>query len=222
VTSPEQRVSPEERIKELSRKSAIDPAAAERLLAAVRPEGRSSLSSGLSWNPFERWGAGRCIAGGVGSAILSALYAHRGVRFDGFLDVGVAPKDFGWHGVVIDQITLFPLGALVFWGVGRALGRMRLVDAVATVGLSRAPAVVMALPLALLGAAVRSGEDLSALGTVAVCVSIIGIALQMVLLFLGFRTATGLQAARLTLGFVGAVLGAELAGQLMLHFLSQP
>jgi hypothetical protein len=203
--------TPEERIRELAKQSAIDPAEAERLLAAVRPP---ALAPPRSKNPFERWSGERASLVGLAVSALAFGISLLGVRFDGVLDLHAA-KDVSFRTVLLDQILAFPVAALVFWLVARVAARhVRLVDVVGTVGLARGPGVLMAIPVALLDGNSGGHGRFTVSVMAAAFVARIGSGVQVYLLVVGFRTATGLRGARLTISFVTALFLAEVIAKI--------
>lgn len=201
-------VSPEDRIKALARKNAIGEADAARLLASVKPA--PVIARGL--DPFARFGAGTLAGVGLVTSLVAAAFTLGGTHFPGFLDIMATNGPLGLRAVAIEQLAAFPLGALVFWIAGRLLTpHVRVVDMLATVGFARVPAVVFALPVTLSGTSSLLGRGLA-------LVVLIGLALQIYLLVIGFRTATAAQGGRLAAGVVGAILAAEIAAKLLLTF----
>lgn len=202
-------VSPEDRIKALARKNAIGEADAARLLASVKP---SPAVTARGLDPFARFGAGTLAGVGLVTSLVAAAFTLGGTHFPGFLDIMATNGSLGLRAVAIEQLAAFPLGALVFWIAGRLLTpHVRVVDMLATVGFARVPAVVFALPVTLSGTSSLLGRGLA-------LVVLIGLALQIYLLVIGFRTATAAQGGRLAAGVVGAILAAEIAAKLLLTF----
>jgi hypothetical protein len=211
--------SAEERIKDLARKNAIDPAEAERLLAAIRPV---PVPSRRAWNPFERWSATvASIVGLLASLVGFAISTLLGFRYDGAFDLHASKAPVSTTTALVDQLVAFPVTALVFWGVGYIVTRkVRLIDVIGTVGLARTPLVLLSLPLALLAPRLSPpGATPSVLVYALILVAVIGTALQVSLLVFGYRTATGLRGPRLTLSFVGALIVAEIVTKLLLDLL---
>jgi hypothetical protein len=207
--------SPEERIRELARKSAIAPADAERLLAAVRTEPVAKAS----WNPYDRWSAERCIAIGVACAVVGIALSRLGFRYDGFLDQNYTRHGPSLFASVVDQLAAFPFGALVFWAAARIVARRaRFVDLLGVVGLARLPATVFSIPLAVIGPKNVAGDHMTVLGGVALVIAVVGLGLQITALVVGFRTSTGVAGARFTLSLLGALLVAELGSKVIVSF----
>jgi hypothetical protein len=215
--------SPEERIQELARKRAIAPAEAARLLAAVRPVGESlGAQRGRGLNPFDRLSASQgIVAGLVGCAAMLAM-SKLSIRTNGALDLHTGHAPVAISTAILDQLVAFPFAALLLWGAGRLLARhTRYVDMLATVGLSRVSVAIFGLPLALLGRATPEKAELSPLIFLTIVLALLDMGVQITILVLGFRTATGLRGPRLVLGVVGGLVAAELAGLVLLHALQR-
>lgn len=188
--------SPEERIKALAEKNAIGAVDAARLLASVKP---ATPVEDPGIDPFRRYDASVLAGAGVIASIAGASLARAGTHFPGFLDVMRAKEALGITHVAVEQIVAYPLGAVVFWLAGRIVTKKspRLIDMLATVGFARVPVVVLAVPVAL--------TNLVWL----VALVLLGLGLQVYLLVLGFRSATGAAGGRLAAGIIGAILVAE-------------
>jgi hypothetical protein len=211
--------SPEERIQELARRSTIDAADAERLLHAVRPE---PVRAGGLWNPFERWSAPKAALAGLLFALFIAGVGRFGVRTGGVMSVRQDFHPFPFTATLVDQVFAYPFAALVFWGAALVFARhARLIDILGVVGLARAPvAVGVALAAALSGHIDRGDTLKNPYLLASIAFVLIAAGFQIYLLVVGFRTATGLRGARLTIPFVGALIAAELLGQLLVTLVS--
>lgn len=195
--------TPEERIAELARKNAIAPADAAKLLAAVKT---TPVATG-SWNLLDRVGTPALLGIALVTSAFSLGLARIGVRFPGFIDMGHVDHPVAWSTALIDQLTVFPVSAAVFYCIGRLVSpRVRYVDMLVTVGPARLPLVLSILPIAL--------TDIPLLAVIA----LLGLALQITFLVLGFRTATGARGKSLVFGVIGAMFAAELLAKLIVHF----
>ena len=210
--------SAEERIKKIAHDRSIDEADAARLLEAVRPPANTEPRRSVWRDPFARYGGEVTTAAGVVVAVLGLLVSRFGIRFDGALDLHTVSASVPLRVAVIDQLVAFPLTALVFWSVARlAVRHVRLVDVLGVVGVARAPAVALALPLGLL--AVRhTGTTMSPALALTIVAALAGLGTQIYLLVIGFRTATGLRGARLTWLFIGGLVLAEVVTKVALSF----
>ncbi len=201
--------SAEERIKQLARAQSLDPADAERLLDAVRP---ATERRGLLSNPFDRWSGEVTSLAGVVVALGGLATSRLGVRYDGALDLHVVKGPVPIAVALGDQLVAFVLTAVVMWGAARFVSRARFVDVLGAVGLSRAPIVLVAVPLALLVPLLprdpTSPPNLALLGVVVL--ALVGIIAQIWLLVLGFRTASGARGGKLAVAIVGGLFVAEL------------
>ncbi|MDB5213259.1 MAG: hypothetical protein JWO86_1186 [Myxococcaceae bacterium] len=216
--------SAEERIKELARAQSLDAADEARLLDAVRPS--SSGRPGHLSNPFERWSGETTSLLGAVVALAGLATSRLGVRYDGAIDLHVTRGAVPIGVAVLDQVLAVGLTSLVMWGAARFVSRARFVDVLGAVGLSRAPAVLVAVPLAFLvpllptdpskfGAAAHDIRLLVIVGIIAV-VAIAGVVAQIWALVLGFRTATGARGGRLALSLIGGLFAAEIVVKLVL------
>ncbi len=167
-------------------------------------------------DPFDalttRAGLGLVAAGALAQVAASRL----GVRYDGALDVHLAPAP----PLAVSLVELgLGLGAaaVVVWLVARAVSRPRPVDVLVAVGIGRLPLIALGLVLALIFPApvaleAIAGWRLAAAGVVALPT----IAWAFALWFFGYRTATGLRGARLWVTFLAGLLAAEIATKLAL------
>jgi len=152
----------------------------------------------------------------VASAALT--WATNGkVRFNGALDLHLLPARPGLRTALLDQAAGWLLTALAFWVVARALrARPRVIDLLMTVGAARLP---LLLAGALLGLMSGYVEKLPASSSWMVVPALVGLPLVgffLVLLFTGWRYATGLRAPRVGIGFALGILVAEVMSQIVL------
>jgi hypothetical protein len=211
--------SPEERIREIARAQSIDAAAAERLLAAVRPA--AAKPAAALRNPFERWSGETTSLVGLVVAAAAVATSRLGVRYNGALDLHFVHGAVPFTTALSDQLVAVPVTALVLWGAARLVSRARFVDVLGAVALSRAPAVELAAPLALLVPYMPvdpTKPNAVVLGIA--LVSLVGLALQIVLLVLGFRTATGTRGSRLAGSLVAGLVAAEIVSKSVLFLVS--
>jgi len=207
--------SPEDRIKELAKKSAIDPAEAERLLAAVRtPPLRPARSI---WNPFERVSGEVASVLGIPIALVALAMSHFDLRTDGVVSMHHVAKGVPLSVAALDQVLAFPFAAVVLWIAARiAAKQVRFVDILGTVGLARLPVALIMVPLAPLEQYVGPAAKLThPLVLLSVLIALGGMGFHIFLLVVGFRTATGLHGARLTVTFVSALAVAEITAQII-------
>jgi hypothetical protein len=206
-TPPPPTPTPEERIQELARRSAIDAGAAERLLAAVRPEPIEKAG----WNPFARYGAPTLLAAGaVGVAVWIAC-ARFGMRGQGALDVFTSHAPVPFAVAALDQVADIGALSLLLWGAARIFVRdVRFVDLLATVGLARLVLGVSSIPIAIATYLAPKGAATQTLGEwVGVAIGLSGWGVHLWALVAGFRTATGLRGGRFVGTFFPALLVAE-------------
>jgi hypothetical protein len=207
--------SPEERIREIARAQSIDAAEAERLLAAVRP---APVKPGLGLrNPFDRWSGEITSLVGLVVAAAGIATSRLGVRYDGALDLHVVRGSVPIATALVDQLVAVLVTALVLWGAARLVSRARFVDVLGAVGLARTPSVLIAVPLALLVPHMPPDPTKPTPVVLLIAlVGLVGIVLQITLLVLGFRTATGTRGSRLAASVVAGLVAAELVTKVVL------
>lgn len=209
--------SAEERIKELARARSLDAADAARLLDAVRPSSGEPRPRGLLSNPFERWSGETTSLLGLLVALAGLATSRLGVRYDGALDLHVVGAAVPLGVAALDQLLAFGLTSVVLWGAARCVSRARFVDVLGTVGLSRAPAVMIAVPLALLVPLLPHDPTRPSVAMLGIAlVGIVGVVAQIWLLVLGLRTASGSRGGRLALTVIGGIVAAELVTKLVI------
>lgn len=209
--------SAEERIKELARKSAIDPKVAAEMLGAVRP---APVAPPASWDPFERISSERAVLAGVLASGAFFLMSFAGLRTNGTFDLQASQTPVSPLTAAIDQLLAYPVHALLLWLVAKPLARAtRFIDILAAVGVARVPAAVLALPLAVLHH--FYGEPSGPLLGVALALVTIALGLEVALVVMGFRTATGLRGPKLALTVVGAFVVAETVIKITLHLIDR-
>lgn len=217
-------ISAEERIKELARAQSMDAADAERLLDAVRPCARTGERRSVLSNPFDRWSGETTSMIGALLALAGLATPRLGVRYDGALDLHVSPVAVPIGVAVLDQVLAVGLTSLVMWGVARLVSRARFVDVLGAVGVSRAPAVLIAVPLALLVPLIPH-DYTKTNAPVVLAIALLGLAgvvAQVWILVLGFRTATGARGGRLASALIGGLFAAELLVKLVLAVVHVP
>ena len=219
--------SAEERIKELARAQSLDAADAARLLDAVRPSSAGASArarasagasrSGLLSNPFERWSGETTSLVGIVVALAGLATSRLGVRYDGALDLHVAGTPVPLGVALLDQLLAFGVTAVIMWAAARCVSRARFVDVLGAVGVSRAPAVLIAVPLALLVPLLPHDPTKPSAALLGIAlVGIVGVIAQIWVLVLGFRTASGCRGSRLALSIIGGIFAAELVTKLVL------
>jgi hypothetical protein len=220
-------ISAEERIKELARAQSMDAADAERLLDAVRPSARPGERRSVLSNPFDRWSGETTSLIGALLALAGLATSRLGVRYDGAIDLHVSPVAVPMGVAVLDQLLAVGLTSLVMWGVARLVSRARFVDVLGAVGVSRAPAVLVAVPLALLVPLIpHDPHDYTKTNLpVVLAIALLGLAgvvAQVWTLVVGFRTATGARGGRLASALIGGLFAAELLVKLVLAVVHVP
>ncbi|WP_437328203.1 YIP1 family protein [Sorangium sp. So ce381] len=212
--------TPDERVRALVRDNVINPAEGERLLATMSPR-PPQRGWRLALNPFERFGGGAAAAAGLAVAALNVALTRLGVRFDGFLDLHAAPAVISYRTALLEQVVAWPLPALLFWTYARLLRRrVRLIDFLGVIGLSRAPIALAAAALGLLAPRLPAGVPAFTpeLAVIAI-VGTVCLVWSLALLVRGFRNASGLRGAPLIAGLIGLVLLSEILSKVALAHL---
>lgn len=212
--------TPDERVRALVRDNVINPAEGERLLATMSPR-PPQRGWRLALNPFERFGGGAAAAAGLAVAALNVALTRLGVRFDGFLDLHAAPAVISYRTALLEQVVAWPLPALLFWTYARLLRRrVRLIDFLGVIGLSRAPIALAAVALGLLAPRLPAGVPAFTpeLAVIAI-VGTVCLVWSLALLVRGFRNASGLRGAPLITGLIGLVLLSEILSKVALAHL---
>ena len=211
-------MTPAERVERLVRSGSVDAEEGKRLLAALHAEPAPSPLR-LLLNPFERIGGGLAAGVGLAISIASILFARSGVRFDGMIDAHFRGAPVPTLVALADQLAAWPLAALVFFAYARVFSRhVRLLDFLGMTGFARLPILLMAIPMR----AIMSGFDPRdpmhlPPGFLAVAlVSLVFVALNINLLYQGFKNASGLSGPKLVWGFIGLFVAAETASKLAL------
>jgi len=212
----------------------ITSAEADALLAAMH--GKPRFSMRVLFDPYDRVGIAPALTVGVLAAIASGFAAiPLGLRFDGYLDIHMAPAAVTAFAAIADQAVAWPLSALVLWLVALPFARTsRLVDFLAVTGLARVLPLacgVLLAPLtpepAMLADMSRRAmaDPISVLGDVVSMLPMIGVALVFIGWFIaasvfGFRHASGLRRGRLAAAVVAALLAAEVVSKIAIWGLS--
>ncbi len=191
----------------------------EALLAALQGVKRSKWR--MLVDPFERLTA---MQSGLVAAIAATgglLLSRWGVRFDGAFDLHLLPGTVSLGSALADEVVALPLPAAALWLAGFAVVRRgRFVDYLGAVGVAR-------LPLLLVGFVAGSMRGVLPVDPVQAArapsmivlglTSVPGIVWTGVLLFNGFKTASGLQRWKGTSFAVGVVV-AEIVSKIVLRF----
>ncbi|WP_437487912.1 YIP1 family protein [Sorangium sp. So ce1014] len=212
--------TPDERVRALVRDNVIKPAEGERLLATMAPRPPRS-GWRLALDPFERFGGEAAAVAGLAVAALSVAVTRLGVRFDGFLDLHTAPQVIPYTTALLEQVVVWPLPALLFWAYARLLRcRVRIVDFLGVIGLSRAPLALAAIALGLLAPEPPAGAPrLTPELAVSAVLATLCLVWFLALLTQGFKNASGLRGARLIAGLIGLVLVSEIVSKVALAHL---
>jgi hypothetical protein len=212
--------SAEERVTAMVHEGKITAAEGERLLAAMR-ERRPTWR--LLLNPFERLPAGRglLLAGII--TVCGIVVSLFGVRFDGALDVHVTGRRWSVPLALLDHGNAIASMTLALWAASLLLAKQgRLVDFLISVGVARAPLVAAgALMFAVMPPPSELAQRIMANPSDPILflalLALPGVIWFFVLLYHGFKTASGLSGGKSASGFIGAVVVAEIVSKLVVQ-----
>jgi hypothetical protein len=189
----------------------ITPQEGEVLLDAMRTKPASRLS--LLANPFERIGTAQAL--GIALVVQAGCFAasRLGVHFDGALDIHVGGRVPSIREALAEAAVGWPVLALTMFVLAKLFrSRGRLIDFVAAIGLARVSTLLNGLVLAALHTAGdRSLTSPRLLATLVVALG--GLAWQIVLLYYGTKTASGLTGRALVIALVVGIFAAEAASK---------
>jgi len=201
----------------------VSEAEGERLLAALAATPKKRPAWRLSFDPFERFGGGVAAGLGLGVSALAVVTTRFGGRFDGCLDFHLTGENVApLRTSLLEQSIDWAVPALLFFGYARALtAGVRLVDFIGFVGLARAPLLLAAL-LGLVLAPPMAPHGAGGLPVISPALILLGLAMLPlvawfgVLLYFGFKNASGLAGPKLGVGFGAMLLASEVVSKLAL------
>lgn len=204
------------RILEMVAEGKMSAENADRLLQAIRK--RPTVWQWL-FRPLEVLETRTALLVSAGVAGLQLLASRLPLRFDGALDLHGTQAPAPWPTSLIELAVTWPLVALIFWGAARLVARQgRFVDFLAAVGIARLPLILAA---GMLGVFHPTFEEAAGgqPGTLAMVLALLLVPIVVwfiALLVTGFRTASGLRGAKLTLTTIGVLIVAEAVSKLAL------
>lgn len=213
-----------EQVLELVSSGKISAAEGDELLKALPTERRSSWK--VLINPFDRLNAGWAFGLSVVGATVGLMLSRWNIRFDGALDVHVAPHAVAWREALVDQVVAWPLTAFVLWSISLAFARQgRLVDFLGNVGTARLPLLLVGVVAgAMRGQLPTAPSDMgvppSIMMLFLVAATVPAVVLAVAMLFQGYRTASGLSGVKCALSFTAAVIAAEVLSKVALGFIN--
>jgi hypothetical protein len=210
-----------EQVLEMVSAGKISAAEGEELLGAMQTPPRPAWRRLI--DPFDGLGAAQSLLLGALGAAGGILLSRWHVRFDGALDVHVGPALIPLPTAVLDQLVAWPLLAVILWATAWAVARRgRAIDFFGSVGVARLPL----LAIGIVGGALRDQLPMntSQIGSVSpipliilVVFTLPAVVWMLMLLFHGFRTASGLSRPKVGLPFAVAVVVAEVLSKLALY-----
>ncbi|MFO0678035.1 MAG: YIP1 family protein [Polyangiaceae bacterium] len=207
--------SPEGRIQSLVEAGKVSTEEGDRLVRAL---GTGGSGASRFLDPFERHGGGAAAAAGLALVALGTLTSFARVRFDGFLDMHVVHGDVAYRTAIVDGAVAWILPALVFFAAAKVIrAHGRLLDFLGVAGLSRAPLVLAALPLAALVRGIDLGGARGGFAAVVLAVvALAAVAWNLTWLYRGFKNATGARGTKLVVTFAVALVVAETLTKIVL------
>jgi hypothetical protein len=146
-----------------------------------------------------------------------------GIHFDGALDLHISSQPVGLFEALTEQVVAWGLISVLFWLSSLVLARQgRVVDFFVNVGIARIPLVMLG---AILSLVVEEPNEVlhmafsNPLHPMLWVVVVIGMAFVgwfFVLLYNGFKTASGLAGGRLVGAFVWTLIVAEIGSKILL------
>lgn len=206
--------TPEAKIAELVRAGQLSASEGRRLKSALPGQNKPAPLWRLFIDPWDRLSERAQLALALVTALASVALSILGdARFDGTLDLHLSVRTVAWKSALLDQGAAWLLTAAIFWLVAKlAKARARIIDLVLAIGAARLPLVLsgivlIALPLPRDPAAMLATSPAL---LVALAFSLLPlIAWLVVLLYTGWRHATGLRAPRVGISFVIALMVSE-------------
>jgi hypothetical protein len=207
-------MSSEARIAELLRAGQLTAEDAQQLRSALPGTTRPTPLWRLVFSPWERLTGSVQLTLALALALVSILLGVLGgVRFDGTLDLHLAPGRVRWTSALADQLVAWLLSAAVFYLAARVVRtRVRLVDLALAVGAARLPLALGAVAILLIPLPRDPAAMLQASPVLLVALAILLLPLTIwfvALLYTGWRHATGLRAPRSGVTFAIALILAE-------------
>lgn len=192
------------------------------------------------FKPFNRLAGGAALTAGLAAILLVAVIGWlAGIHADGVLDLHFGPDLPLWRFMVQGLVNWICL-ALMLWAVGHWLTatRYRVLDLFGTQALARWPLLLAVLPMSI-PAYRRTGNELAAkllesapeetaqlaadpaflgdalLVTAGAVPVLLAIIWMVWLMYHGFALVFNVKGSRAVLGFIGALLAAELVSKLI-------
>ncbi len=216
--------TPRDQVLELISSGKITAAEGDELLKALNTQRPSSWK--LLINPFEKLNVLTALGLGVFGAVLGIALSRWSIRFDGALDVHIAPDVVPWRQAIIDQVVAWPLVAMILWGIAFLFARQgRLPDFLGYVGTARLPLLVVgfvagAMKSQLPTAPGDVGSPPPIALLVLVAATLPALVWAVAMLFQGYKTASGLRGAKCAFSFTFAIILAELLSKVAFHFIT--
>ena len=169
-------------------------------------------------NPFERIAGWHALAVGVCVMALTAVFGKiNGVAFSGAIDVRAG--EHGFPAAFVMQAVNLLVVSLMMWlaGICFSKSKVRIVDIVGTMALSRAPMLLLVI-ICFLPVVPSSRYDIPRL-IVFCIIGIILIIWMIALMYNAFSVSCRIKGSRRVISFIGALILAEIASVCIFMFL---
>jgi len=179
----------------------------------------------LLWNPFIRLAGWQAFGVGIIIVLISAVLASCGnLAFDGAIDAHFGDNITIAQSLLVTGISLLSV-VLSMYVIGLIISKnFRFVDILGTMTLARAPFLILAV-LSLFATSpdveqvlqnpmiVLDYPSFLVLGIISVPIIVWYIALM----YNGLKVSTGTKGTKLTIGFIGGILVAEVISKLLIY-----
>lgn len=175
------------------------------------------------FHPFTYFAGTKALISGLLIVLLTALLASlNNVHFDGVLDMHIGLTAPAWI-YLAEAIINWLILTFVFLATGKLLGSRgaRIIDVAGTVALSRWPMLFVTLSGFLPFMHVQKPADISAAMLFISAIMLLFVIWMITLLYQSFRVCFNLKDAKLTGGFIAAIIVAELISKVLFHYLYQ-
>ncbi len=186
-------------------------------------EKRKSLAGWL-FNPFLFWGGEKLLLAGLLAMLLHIPMAMVfNIRFGGALDMHVGPQAPALPVILTDILIAWAIMFMVLYAAIRLFGKTaRLIDIAGAVGVARIPLLLTSIPAYFTAPEIEAPEEVLALQGSELGWLIAGALLTLpffiwfiVLLFNTYKVNSNLTGWKLGVGFVGALILAEIASLML-------
>ncbi|HHU96252.1 MAG: hypothetical protein QM237_02980 [Bacteroidota bacterium] len=181
----------------------------------------------LIWNPFTRVAGWQAFWVGIVIVVVSALLAGYGnLLFDGAIDAHFGDKVGIDMSLLVTGISLFSVVLAMYVAALIISKSVRFIDILGTMTLARAPFLLLAIisPFVSFPAVDQLLQNPMVILNYPLfllfgIISLPIIIWYIALMYNGFKVSTGAKGTKLVLGFIVALLAAEVVSKVCIHFL---